>query len=51
VSIEHCLMVPDGARPSYWDVAYEFRGAERHVRLTAPPGPTVAVNGYGDPLA
>jgi hypothetical protein len=32
-----------------WDVTYEFKGVERHVQLSAPPGPTIAVNGYGQP--
>jgi hypothetical protein len=40
----------DGAN-AYWDVTYVFRGVERSVRMSAPPGPTIAVNGYGEPLA
>jgi hypothetical protein len=44
---EHCATVPAG-RPDYWDVAYEFRGTERHVQLRVQPGPTIAVNGNGD---
>mgnify|MGYP003694474617 CR=1 FL=1 len=28
-----------------------FRGVERSVQIDAPPGPTIAVNGYGEPLA
>ena len=44
---EHCATVPSG-RPDYWDVAYEFRGSERHVQLRVAPGATIAVNGNGD---
>jgi hypothetical protein len=44
---EHCTTVPSG-RPDYWDVAYEFRGTERHVQLRVAPGATIAVNGNGD---
>ncbi len=35
--------------PEYWDVSYVFRGVEHHVQMTAPPGPTIAVNGLGEP--
>jgi uncharacterized protein YcfJ len=44
-----CTTVPEGA--AYWDVTYEFRGVERSVQMSAPPGRTIAVNGYGEPLA
>jgi len=47
--IQHCTTVPEGARPAYWDVTYEFRGIEHRVQLAAPPGPTIAVNGNGEP--
>jgi hypothetical protein len=48
---EHCDTVPTGAQVRYWDVTYQFRGIERHAQLAAAPGPTIAVNGNGDPLA
>ena len=35
--------------PAYWDVTYVFRGLEHRVQMTAPPGPTIAVNGNGEP--
>ena len=47
--IQRCESVAGGT--AYWDVTYEFRGIERSIRMSAPPGPTVAVNGYGEPLA
>ncbi len=36
-------------RPAYWDVTYYFRGNYHRVQLTAPPGPTILVNGRGEP--
>jgi len=47
--VQRCRTVVGGT--AYWDVTYEFRGAERSVRMSVPPGPTIAVNGYGEPLA
>jgi uncharacterized protein YcfJ len=38
-----------GARPEYWDVTYNFRGIEHRAQLSAPPGPTITVNGDGVP--
>ena len=35
--------------PQYWDVTYHFRGVEHHAQMTAPPGPTIFVNGNGVP--
>ena len=35
--------------PLYWDTTYMFRGTEHHVQTTAPAGPTLVVNGYGEP--
>lgn len=48
---EHCDTVPTGAQLRYWDVTYQFRGVERHAQLAAAPGPTIAVNGNGEPIA
>ena len=42
---------PVGSANAYWDVTYQFGGVERSVRMSAPPGPTISVNGYGEPLA
>jgi hypothetical protein len=44
---ERCANVPSG-RPDYWDVAYEFRGTERHVQLRVQPGTTIVVNANGE---
>jgi len=47
--VQRCRSVPSQARPDYWDVTYNFRGIDHHVQLTSPPGPTVTVNGDGEP--
>ncbi len=49
--VQRCASVPSHARPDYWDVTYFFRGQEHHVQMTAPPGPTITVNGNGEPRA
>jgi hypothetical protein len=33
----------------FWDTVYTFNGLEHHVQTTAPPGPTILVNQYGEP--
>jgi uncharacterized protein YcfJ len=47
--VQHCETTPSQAKPEFWDVTYTFRGQEHSVQLTSPPGPTVTVNGRGDP--
>jgi len=46
---QRCTTVGGGT--AYWDVTYEFRGIQHSVQMTARPGSTIAVNGYGEPLA
>lgn len=46
--VRRCETVASG-RPNYWDVTYNFRGAEHRVQMTAPPGPTIMVNANGEP--
>jgi uncharacterized protein YcfJ len=46
--VQRCTNVSSG-RPEYWDVTYNFRGAEHRVQMTAPPGPTILVNRQGEP--
>jgi uncharacterized protein YcfJ len=48
--VQRCSTVPS-AQPAYWDVTYTFRGLQHSVQLTTPPGPTVRVNGRGEPRA
>ena len=47
--VQRCETVSGNFQPAYWDVTYVFRGVEHRVQLTAPPGPTIAVNGNGEP--
>ncbi len=46
--VQRCTMAQQ-ERPSYWDVNYDFRGAEHRVQMTSPPGPTITVNSNGEP--
>lgn len=47
--VQHCREVSNSDRPAYYDVTYFFRGQEHHVQMSTPPGPTIAVNGDGEP--
>jgi uncharacterized protein YcfJ len=47
--VQRCETVAGNAQPDYWDVTYNFRGIEHRVQLSAPPGPTIAVNADGEP--
>jgi uncharacterized protein YcfJ len=47
--VQRCTNVSSNANPDYWDVTYNFRGIEHRVQLSAPPGPTIAVNENGEP--
>ena len=49
--VQRCASAPGQGRPDYWDVSYNFRGQEHRMQMTAPPGPTVTVNGQGEPRA
>jgi uncharacterized protein YcfJ len=47
--VQRCAGVPGSARPDYWDVMYYFDGFEHHMQVSAPPPPTIWVNGNGEP--
>jgi hypothetical protein len=47
--VQRCGAAAPSGPPQFWDTAYSFRGQEHHVQTTAPPGPTITVNGYGEP--
>jgi uncharacterized protein YcfJ len=49
--VRKCSTVPGSGRPEYYDVVYRFRGQEHRMQTQAPPGPTVTVNGRGEPRA
>ena len=50
-NVQRCENVPSSARPSYWDVTYNFRGVEHRIQMANPPGRTVIVNRDGEPRA
>jgi hypothetical protein len=45
--VERCHDVR--GRPAFWDVTYRFRGVDRTVQMSRPPGPTITVNRLGEP--
>jgi uncharacterized protein YcfJ len=47
--VQRCADVTSSDRPDYWDVTYEFRGAQHRVQLSSPPGATILVNRDGEP--
>ena len=47
--VQRCAAVPGSANPEYWDVTYYFGGTEHHVQMATQPGPTIWVNGRGEP--
>lgn len=46
--VQRCQSVPS-AQPAYWDISYLFRGREYRAQLSFDPGPTITVNGRGEP--
>ncbi len=47
--VRRCENVASQAPPAYYDVVYSFRGVEHRIQMATPPGPTIAVNGRGEP--
>ena len=47
--VQRCASVPGSAQPAYWDVTYTFKGITHRVQYATNPGPTVTVNGRGEP--
>lgn len=47
--VQRCAEVGNYDRPDYWDVSYEFRGAQHRVQMSSPPGATILVNRDGEP--
>jgi len=47
--VQRCASVEGRGRPQYWDVSYHFRGVLHRAQLTVPPGPTITVDGRGQP--
>ena len=49
--VQRCTTDTAQTAPAYWDVTYNFRGQEHRVQMTSAPGPTITVNGQGEPRA
>ena len=47
-AVTRCNAVPSQA-PDHYDVSYWYHGVRHHVQTTLPPGPTLVVNGNGEP--
>jgi uncharacterized protein YcfJ len=47
--VERCRDTPNRAEPAYWDVSYRFQGRDHQVQMTHEPGPSIRVNGAGEP--
>jgi len=47
--VQRCTTYSNQGPPDYWDVTYTFKGVEHRVQMSTPPGPTVTVNGNGEP--
>ncbi|HET7729450.1 MAG TPA: beta/gamma crystallin-related protein [Usitatibacter sp.] len=49
--VQRCSRDRVSGPPQFWDVTYRFRGVDRYVQMTRPPGPTITVNADGEPRA
>ena len=47
-AVTRCNAVPPQA-PDHYDVSYWYHGVHHHLQTTQPPGPTIVVNGNGEP--
>jgi uncharacterized protein YcfJ len=47
-AVTRCTSVPNQA-PDHYDVSYWVHGVRHHVQTPQPPGPTLLVNGDGEP--
>ncbi len=47
-AVTRCTSVPSQA-PDHYDVSYWYHGVRHHVQTTQPPGPSILVNGDGEP--
>jgi uncharacterized protein YcfJ len=48
-NVQRCADTAAGGPPAYYDVEYDFRGQRHRVQMQTPPGPTITVNGNGEP--
>jgi uncharacterized protein YcfJ len=47
--VQRCSSAPGYGGVQYWDVTYEFRGRYHRAQFTYAPGPSITVNGRGEP--
>jgi len=47
--VQRCASVPGSGQVAYWDVTYVFHGRTHRTELSFAPGPTISVNGRGEP--
>ncbi len=47
--VTRCNSVPVNQGPDHYDVSYWYHGVRHHVQTTQPPGPSIVVNGDGEP--
>ena len=47
--VTRCNSVPTNQGPDHYDVSYWYHGVRHHVQTTQAPGPTIVVNGNGEP--
>lgn len=48
-NVQKCQAVPGSGKVAYYDVTYVFRGRSHRAQLAFSPGPTITVNGRGEP--
>jgi uncharacterized protein YcfJ len=48
-NVQRCSAVPGSAQVAYYDVTYAFQGTTHRAQLAFAPGPTITVNGRGEP--
>ena len=48
-AVTRCTSVPVNQGVDHYDVSYWYHGMRHHVQTTLPPGPTIVVNGNGEP--
>ena len=48
-NVQRCSAVPGSAQVAYYDVTYVFDGITHRAQLSFAPGPTITVNGRGEP--
>lgn len=45
--LRRCDVLPNQARPEYWEISYVFRGQEYRTQVSSQPGHTIAVDERG----